>query len=92
MGVSVPIERTIAPGQRIQVNVNGDQVFGTPGNDIFTTLTQISDAVRNDPSQLDALGTDPDDKTATIQTALRGRRIAISYASTTARAKTVRMR
>ena len=37
VGVSTPVERTIAPGQRIQVNVNGDDVFGTPGNDLFTT-------------------------------------------------------
>ena len=30
---------------KVQVNVNGDSVFGTPGNDVFTTLAQISDAI-----------------------------------------------
>ena len=30
VGVSSAVERNIAPGQRIQVNVNGDSVFGTP--------------------------------------------------------------
>ena len=45
VGVSSAVERNIAPGQRIQVNVNGDTVFGAPGNDVFTTLSQISQAV-----------------------------------------------
>src|SRR5262249_21340540 len=63
-------ERTIAPGQRIQVNVNGDQVFGTPGNDLFTTLAQISDAVRTDPTKLDTLGATLDTKTNQLQTSL----------------------
>ena len=38
-------QRTIAPGVQVQVNVNGDTVFGPPGNDMFTTLAQISDAI-----------------------------------------------
>src|SRR4051812_47602982 len=45
VGVSSAVERNIAPGQRIQVNVNGDTVFGPPGNDLFATLSQISNAV-----------------------------------------------
>jgi flagellar hook-associated protein 3 FlgL len=55
VGVSSAVERNIAPGQRIQVNVNGDAVFGPAGSDLFTTLSQISQAVQNDPSQLTAL-------------------------------------
>jgi len=55
VGVSSAVERSIAPGQRIQVNVNGDTVFGAPGSDVFTTLAQISNAVLTDPSQLTAL-------------------------------------
>jgi flagellar hook-associated protein 3 FlgL len=70
VGVSSPIERTVGPGQRVQVNVNGDEVFGTPGNDLFTLLGQISDAVRNDPTQLDTLSTTFDGATNTVQTAL----------------------
>ena len=31
---------SIAPGVQVQVNVNGDAVFGPPGNDLFTTLAQ----------------------------------------------------
>jgi len=45
VGSSAAVERTIAPGVKVQVNVNGDSVFGTPGNDVFTTLAQISDAI-----------------------------------------------
>jgi flagellar hook-associated protein 3 FlgL len=55
VGVSSAVERNIAPGQRIQVNVNGDTVFGPPGNDVFTTLAQISNAILTNPSQLTAL-------------------------------------
>ncbi len=70
VGISSPIERTVAPGQRIQVNVNGDEVFGTAGNDLFTLLGQISDAVRNDPTKLDSLSTSLSTATNTVQTAL----------------------
>jgi flagellar hook-associated protein 3 FlgL len=70
VGVSVPVERTIAPGQRIQVNVNGDQVFGTPGNDPFDTLSQLSNAVRTDPTQLSALQTTLNAQTSNVQAQL----------------------
>ena len=53
VGVSSAVERNIAPGQRIQVNVNGDTVFGPPGTDLFTTLAQISQAVTERPEPAD---------------------------------------
>jgi flagellar hook-associated protein 3 FlgL len=67
VGVSAPVERTISPGVRIQVNVNGDEVFGVPGNDLFTALTAIADAVRTDPAQLDTLAPDLDARTQQVQ-------------------------
>jgi len=67
VGVSAPVDRNIAPGQRIQVNVNGDTVFGQPGSDLFTTLSQISNAVRNDPSQLNTLQTQLGTQTTQVQ-------------------------
>jgi flagellar hook-associated protein 3 FlgL len=72
VGISAPVERTIAPGQRVQVNVNGDAIFGTTGsgNDLFSTLAQISDAVRSNPSQLGALTASLDTQTNTVQTGL----------------------
>jgi flagellar hook-associated protein 3 FlgL len=70
VGVSSTIERNIAPGQRIQVNVNGDKVFGSPGSDIFTTLSQISQAVVSDPTQLNGLQTTLGAQTTQVQNSL----------------------
>jgi flagellar hook-associated protein 3 FlgL len=70
VGVSSAVERNIAPGQRIQVNVNGDTVFGQPGSDLFNTLTQISQAVQNDPTQLTTLQTTLSTQTNQVQTQL----------------------
>jgi len=56
VGLSTPIERSIAPGQRVQVNLDGDTVFGAPGNDIFTTLASLSAAIASGPGDLEALG------------------------------------
>jgi flagellar hook-associated protein 3 FlgL len=70
VGVSAAVERTIAPGQRVQVNVSGDSVFGVAGNDLFTTLQQIADAVRTDPAALDTLTGQLDTRTEAVQAAL----------------------
>jgi flagellar hook-associated protein 3 FlgL len=71
VGVSAAVERTISPGQRVQVNVNGDAVFGSPGSDLFTTLTQLSSAVANgDTSQLGVLTTTLDTQTNSVQKGL----------------------
>jgi flagellar hook-associated protein 3 FlgL len=67
VGTSSAVERNIAPGQRIQVNVNGDSVFGAPGSDVFTTLTQISAAVLTDPSKLSGLQTTLGAQTTQVQ-------------------------
>ena len=72
VGVSADVERTIAPGQRVQVNVNGDAIFGPPGSDLFTTLTQISNAVAsNNTAQLGTLTTTLDTQTNNVQTGSR---------------------
>jgi flagellar hook-associated protein 3 FlgL len=70
VGIDADVERTIAPGQRVQVNVNGEAIFGTTGSDLFTTLTQISNAVASDPSQLGALTTTLDTQTNNVQQGL----------------------
>jgi flagellar hook-associated protein 3 FlgL len=70
VGVSSAVERNIAPGQRIQVNVNGDAVFGSPGSDLFSTLTQISQAVVSNPSQLTTLQTTLGSQTSQVQNQL----------------------
>jgi flagellar hook-associated protein 3 FlgL len=70
VGISVPIERTIGAGQRMQVNVNGDAVFGTGSNSLFNTLSQLSDAIRNNPGSLDTLAATLDTQTTTLQSSL----------------------
>jgi len=70
VGVSANVERNIAPGQQIQVNVNGDSVFGTPGSDVFSTLSQISQALTTDPSQLSSLQATLTGQTTQVQSQL----------------------
>jgi flagellar hook-associated protein 3 FlgL len=53
VGSSASVDRTVAAGVRVQVNANGDEVFGTPGNDVFAVLTQLSHSLRTNPSQLE---------------------------------------
>ncbi|MDQ1521351.1 MAG: flagellar hook-associated protein 3 FlgL [Actinomycetota bacterium] len=52
VGKSASVDRTVASGVRVQVNANGDEVFGTPGNDVFTALAQLSNSLRTNPTQL----------------------------------------
>jgi flagellar hook-associated protein 3 FlgL len=70
LGQSAVVQRTIAPGVQMQVNVNGDEVFGSGANDIFSTLSKISDDVRNNPTALGADQTALDAQTKTIQNTL----------------------
>jgi flagellar hook-associated protein 3 FlgL len=46
------VTRTIAPGVKVAVSATGEEVFGTPGNDIFTVLGDIAGNLRNDPQAL----------------------------------------
>ena len=68
VGKSAAVQRTIAPGVQVQVNVNGDSVFGSPGNDLFSTLTQISAAIHGG-QPLDALSAQLKTQTQQVQTA-----------------------
>ena len=67
VGTSAPVERTVAPGVQVQVNVDGDAVFGPAGNSVFDTLSQISAAIRANTS-LTNLGTQLKAQTETVQT------------------------
>lgn len=67
VGTSAPVERTIAPGVQVQVNVDGNAVFGTPGNDLFGTLANISNAIRGNTS-LTALSDQLKTQTTNVQT------------------------
>jgi flagellar hook-associated protein 3 FlgL len=67
LGTSGSVDRTVAPGVRVQVNVNGDEVFGTPGSDVFSALSRISNALRTDPTQLNAEVANLDTRITNIQ-------------------------
>jgi flagellar hook-associated protein 3 FlgL len=69
LGTSGSVDRTVAPGVRVQVNVNGDEVFGPPGNDVFVALSRISNALRTDPTQLDAEVANLDARVGSIENA-----------------------
>jgi len=71
VGISAPVMRNVAAGQQVQVNVNGDQVFGTPGSDIFATLTQLSTAIRaGNTTQIGTLQTTFNSQTQNVETQL----------------------
>lgn len=65
------VQRTLADGQQIDVNVAGSAVFGSGPGSIFDVLTQIADDLRNDPANVvnNNLG-NLDTGTNTILTAL----------------------
>ncbi|MGQ0826041.1 MAG: flagellar hook-associated protein FlgL [Actinomycetota bacterium] len=70
VGTSRVIERTIAPGVRVQINVNGDEAFGPAGNDLFVAVSQLANAIRSNPAQLDTLVADLDTRTRAVQAEL----------------------
>jgi flagellar hook-associated protein 3 FlgL len=67
VGNSAPVDRTVAAGVRVQVNVNGEEVFGPQGNDVFMALSRISLALRSDPAQLEAEVANLDARTQAIE-------------------------
>jgi len=51
-GDSGTMSRTIAPGVSVAVNTTGIEAFGPAGNDVFKTLSDISNDLRTNPSNL----------------------------------------
>ena len=68
VGTPGAVQRSIAPGVQVQVNVAGSSVFGPPGNDVFATLTQLSNAIHGGQS-LTALSAQLNAQTQQVQTA-----------------------
>ena len=46
VGTPGSLDRTIAPGIKVPVNVDGTTAFGAPGADLFQDLTDLSNALR----------------------------------------------
>lgn len=71
LGTSAAVERTVAPGVRVQVNVAGDVAFGTAGSDIFTAVNNIATAVRaGNSNNIDAALTNLDTRTTNLQSSI----------------------
>jgi flagellar hook-associated protein 3 FlgL len=51
------VDRTVAEGVRVRVDVTGPEAFGPPGDDLFKTLDDVVTHLRTDPA---ALGGDLD--------------------------------
>jgi flagellar hook-associated protein 3 FlgL len=65
------VERTVAPGERIQVNMTGPEVFGNEPDNLFNVLTRIADdLLANDVSNMSTNLTDLDARTGNIIDAL----------------------
>ncbi len=46
VGTPGSLDRTVAPGIKVPVNVDGTTAFGAPGADVFQDLTDLSNALR----------------------------------------------
>jgi flagellar hook-associated protein 3 FlgL len=67
VGQPATVERTIAPGVRVQVNLNGDELFGPPGADLFRVMSDLATAIRTDPTTIDTALSALDARTTVIQ-------------------------
>ena len=45
-GATGKVERTVAPGVTVRVNVTGPEVFGPPGDDVFALLAKVAADLR----------------------------------------------
>ncbi len=54
VGNTASVDRSVRPGVTVGVTVGGPEVFGAPGSDLFQFLTDVSDHLRTDRTQLEA--------------------------------------
>jgi flagellar hook-associated protein 3 FlgL len=69
IGQAARIERTIAPGVRVQVNLNADTVFGLAGADLFSVVTNLATAISTN-TNIDGELANLDTSTRTVQQGL----------------------
>ena len=71
LGTSNAVERSIAPGEKLQVNVTGDDVFGPSGGDVFAAVKNLATAIRaGNSNSIDTALTALDARTTTVQARL----------------------
>lgn len=52
------VQRTVADGTKVRVEVTGEEAFGTGPDQLFTVLDDIAKHLRTDPADITALGDD----------------------------------
>jgi flagellar hook-associated protein 3 FlgL len=70
VGDDTTIERNVAPGVRVAINVNGSSVFSTGGTSLFTTMQSLIDGIVADPDAASVHATTLDSHLSTIQQGL----------------------
>jgi flagellar hook-associated protein 3 FlgL len=71
IGNSDAVQRTIAPGVKVQVNLTGDDVFGPAGADLLTNLADLASQVRSGSSNsIDTAIDTLDTRTTTVKSRL----------------------
>lgn len=64
------IERNVAPGVTVRVNLTGPEVFGPPGADLFADLARMAENLRTNPAGLATDLTNVDNRSLSVQNQL----------------------
>jgi flagellar hook-associated protein 3 FlgL len=69
VGDTGTVSRAVGPGSVVQISQSGTQVFGAPGSDVFTLLSNISATLRTNPGSLGPSLAALDSAISTVSTA-----------------------
>lgn len=69
VGDAGTVSRAVGPGSIVQISQSGTQVFGAPGSDVFTLLSNISATLRTNPGSLGPSLAALDSAISTVSTA-----------------------
>lgn len=70
VGDSTAVERNVAPGVRVAINISGTSVFQTGATSLFTSLQTLIDDVTSNPSNIGTTAAELDGHLATLQAGL----------------------
>ncbi|MFZ4516214.1 MAG: flagellar hook-associated protein FlgL [Acidimicrobiia bacterium] len=70
VGDATTVERNVAPGVRVAINISGTAVFQTGGTSLFDSLQSLIDNVSSSPSNIGTTATELDGHLATLQAGL----------------------
>lgn len=70
VGDTTAVERNVAPGVRVAINISGTSVFQTGGTSLFTSLQSLINDVTSNPSNIGTTAAELDGHLATLQAGL----------------------